>query len=84
MAKYDPLKRYLSRQKTARVDLTFPEVERIIGAMLPKSAMRSQWWANEESASLTHVQVAAWREAGFKAFLEGNDRVRFERQPAGS
>jgi hypothetical protein len=82
MAKYDPLKRYLSRQKTARVDLTFRDVERIIGAMLLNSAARPQWWANEASAASTHVQAAAWREAGYKAFLEGGERVRFERASA--
>ena len=81
MAKYDPLKRYLSRQKTTRVELSFPEVERIIGAMLPKSAHRPQWWANETAADSSHVQSAAWRVAGFKAFLIASERVRFERAP---
>ncbi len=79
MAKYDPLKRYLSRQKAPRVDLTFTEVERIIGAMLPKSAARPQWWANEADTETSHVQVAAWRDAGFKAFLAGPEQVRFEK-----
>jgi hypothetical protein len=79
MAKYDPLKRYLSRQKTVGVDLTFTELERIIGAMLPKSAHRPQWWANETDAETSHVQVAAWRDAGFKAFLVGSEQVRFEK-----
>ena len=79
MAKYDPLQRYLSKRKTARVDLTFVEIERIIGAMLPKSAQRSQWWGNETSATSTQVQVAAWREAGFEAFLAPGEWVRFEK-----
>jgi len=78
MAKYDPLKRYLSRQKALRVDLTFTEVERIIGAMLPKSAQRPQWWANETDAETSHVQ-AAWRDVGFKAFLVDAEQVRFEK-----
>lgn len=78
MAKYDPLKRYLSRQK-ASLDLTFPEIERIVGAMLPKSAHRQQWWANETSPTTSHVQIAAWRDAGFRAALVATERVRFER-----
>jgi hypothetical protein len=81
MAKYDPLKKYLSRQKAARLELSFVEMERILGAMLPKSANRAPWWANEASALTTHVQCAAWREAGYAAFLIlGADRVRFERR----
>lgn len=79
MAKYEPLRRYLSRQKTMEVCLTFTEVERIIGAMLPKSAQRPQWWANETAEGTTHVQVAAWRDVGFKAFLAGAEEVRFEK-----
>ncbi|MBO9707976.1 MAG: hypothetical protein J7521_07180 [Caulobacter sp.] len=83
MAKYDPLSGYLRRQKTDRLELSFAEIERIVGAMLPKSAARPQWWANETDPSGRHVQIRAWREAGFAAFLiAGADRVRFERRPA--
>lgn len=38
MAKYEPLRRYLARQKTARVELTFSDIERLIGAFPPKAA----------------------------------------------
>ncbi len=79
MAKYDPLKRYLIRKRAARVDLTFSEIERIIGAMLPKSALRPQWWANESPPESTHVQASAWRDAGYSARLCGDERVCSER-----
>ena len=76
MAKYDPLKRYLRRQKRARLDLTFPEIERIIGAMLPKRAHQPQWWTTADPVPL---QAEAWGEAGYTARLCGEEKVRFER-----
>ncbi len=80
MGKYDPLKRYLRRQKEERFELTFVEIERIVGAMLPKSAERPQWWANESSPDPSHVQCAAWRDVGLEAHLiAGRDRVEFRR-----
>ncbi len=80
MAKYDPLCGHLRRQRHAEFELTFAEIERILGAMLPKSADRPQWWANVTDPDTTHVQRKAWREAGYDAFLlVGKDRVRFKR-----
>ena len=80
MAKYDPLCGHLRRQRQAELELTFTEIERILGAMLPKSAARPQWWANETGPGTTHVQRSAWRDAGYDAFLMvGKDRVRFSR-----
>ena len=77
MGKYDGLGRYLRRQRLDEFELSFTDVERLILDILPKSASRPQWWANERGLS-THVQCAAWMEAGFDAFLlPGKDRVRF-------
>ena len=76
MAKYEPLRRYLARQKTARVDLTFAEIERLIGALLPKRAQSPNWWnPGDEDA----VQAQAWRSAGFVAGLNGREQVRFDK-----
>ncbi|AYV48232.1 hypothetical protein CFHF_07760 [Caulobacter flavus] len=81
MGKYDPLGGYLRRLKTDSVDLGFAEIERILGAMLPKSAQRPQWWANQIDPQGRHVQTRAWREAGYDAFPEaGAERVRFVRR----
>ncbi|NQE64364.1 hypothetical protein [Caulobacter sp. RHG1] len=83
MGKYDPLGGHLRRLRTDRVQLDFAEIERILGAMLPKSAQRPQWWANEIDPKGAHVQVRAWREAGYDAFLETSaERVRFVRRQA--
>lgn len=80
MGKYDPLRDYLKRQKADAFELTFAEIERRLGALLPNSAALPQWWANEAAPLSTHVQCCAWRDAGFEAFLvKGADRVRFRR-----
>ena len=80
MGKYDALGGHLRRQRLAQVEVSFTEIERIIHAQLPRSAERSEWWANDRDAH-THVQSKAWREAGYAAFLlVGKDRVRFERR----
>jgi len=80
MAKYDPLGGYLRRQRSTEFELTFAEIERLIGAMLPHSAERPQWWANVADPDTTHVQRKAWGDAGYEAFLVvGKDRVRFRR-----
>lgn len=52
----------------------------MLGAFLPNRAARPQWWANETSPGSNHVQTAAWRDAGFNAFLESGERARFERR----
>ncbi len=80
MGKYDPLRDYLKRQRADEFELTFVEIERRLGAMLPKSAARPEWWANVAASDTTHVQREAWRAAGFDAFLlRGAERVRFRR-----
>ena len=81
MAKYDPLKRFLRRSTRPEVEMSFADIERVIGGMLPKSAERPQWWANETDPSSRHVQIDAWREAGYDALLiAGAEKVIFRRR----
>jgi hypothetical protein len=81
MAKYDPLGNYLRRKGGAELELSFADIERIIGTMLPNSAARPQWWANEVAADSRHVQARAWLGAGYEAFLiRDAERVRFARR----
>ena len=81
MAKYDPLRRYLRRQRGAEIELSFAEIERILGAMLPHAASRPEWWIEDISAQVKGVQQAAWRDAGYRAFLiKQSERVHFRRQ----
>lgn len=85
MAKYDPLHTYLRRKSIRELELSFVEIERILGAMLPNSAAQPQWWANETCADKRHVQSRAWRTAGYDALLiSGADRVRFTRRAKAS
>jgi hypothetical protein len=63
MSKYDSLSRYLAGQDS-KVTLTFDAIERILGFALPRSARRHPaWWSN---GSHSHVQAAAWLNAGFE------------------
>ena len=61
MAKYDPLFEHLCRAGDAPVEMTFDEIEVLVGA-LPPSASRQAWWANEAGGS-RHVQASAWLNA---------------------
>lgn len=81
MGKYDPLYDYLRRKGLSELEMSFADVERVIGELLPKSAARAQWWGNELSDESRHVQRRAWRRAGYDAFLlEGKELVRFRRR----
>ena len=48
MAKYAPLTTYLRRQKLAEVHLSFRDIERIVGGILPKAANDARWWLAAE------------------------------------
>ena len=76
MAKYDPLGAYLARQGEDEFELSFEEVERIVGDALPASASRPQWWADGDD---NHVQSRSWQSAAYEAFLLPQGRVLFRR-----
>jgi hypothetical protein len=83
MAKYDPLRNFLHRRRrTPECELTFAEIERVIGAMLPKAAQRHEWWAGFGPADYEAVQRKAWASVGFEARpVVERERVRFVRAP---
>jgi len=65
MAKYEALGAYLKRQLGDRVPMTFAEIEKIIGAKLPRSAREYRpWWGN---SAANHVNAKAWLDAGFES-----------------
>lgn len=80
MAKYDPFGAYLSLRRDEEFEISFEEVERILGDALPLSASRPQWWANETDPDSSHVQSRSWRNAGYDAFLLPRGRVLFGRR----
>jgi hypothetical protein len=56
MAKYDPLGRFLRRARSSDdVILTFVDIERIIGTLLPKASRDPSWWSNSLSADRASV-----------------------------
>jgi hypothetical protein len=62
--------------------MTFREVERVLGFRLPESARQHRpWWSNNVS---THVNAAAWREAGWRTARVdmGGEKVTFVREQA--
>lgn len=60
--KYDPLFEYLQAQPdTGLLELSFAEVEEILGRRLPSSALTTRaWWANSPT-----TQGAVWQKAGW-------------------
>ena len=63
MSKYSLLEEYLRAQQGDSCVLTFSQIEEIIGARLPASAMwHEQWWGNDK----THTQACSWMRAGWK------------------
>lgn len=82
--KYEPLRRRLINEIDPVVELSFDEIERIIGASLPRSArVHSAWWSNSPDG---HVNAQAWLAAGFRseAVDLNRGRLRFRRQSAAS
>ena len=84
MAKYDPLHAYLKRQKGDVCELSFREIENLIGYLLPKGASEPSWWGNiVDGSSARAVQRQAWLGAGFRAQLHHKtDHVAFTRVEA--
>ncbi|MNS31442.1 hypothetical protein D3C72_634990 [compost metagenome] len=79
MAKYEPLVRYLRRQKAIEVELSFWDIERIVGGFLPKASADMKWWRVEDAPSAM-PQQRAFAQAGFTPEPELRaEKVRFVR-----
>jgi hypothetical protein len=64
-AKYQPLYLHLAAQSVSVLQMTFREIEAVVGQGLPASAVRDRtWWANTQHAS--RVQARAWLAAGYE------------------
>jgi len=76
MSKYTPLEKFLDYSKTYNnvLNMSFDDIEEIIGDALPDSAYKhAAWWANEKHGSHSHAK--AWMQAGWKV-----DGVDFDRK----
>jgi hypothetical protein len=63
MGKYSPLGDFLRKQRSTHVSITFAEIERIVGAKLPKSQRYPAWWSNNP---WNNVMTQVWLDAGFE------------------
>jgi hypothetical protein len=64
MSKYQPLGDHLRQQNKDLVPMRFEEIERIIGAPLPKtSQVYRAWWSNNPS---NNVMTRVWLDAGYE------------------
>jgi hypothetical protein len=81
-SRYWALRDYLRRQSDPRLELSFNEIEEIIGNPLPPSAYAPRWWTNGKSLRNNPLWQEAWMSAGYDATLvRGSDRVEFRRRP---
>lgn len=82
MSLFDPLRRFLCLQRSEQLDMSFEEIERIIGHALPANANSPLWWSllgqGEDDPAV------AWRKAGYKAHLSAPKKVVFRRIAARS
>ena len=64
-SKYDPLSDYLVDSSSRSIQMTFVQIERILGFDLPASARQySAWWANESGG--THSHARSWLDASYE------------------
>lgn len=63
MGKYSGLGDYLRAQTRHEVPMTFAEIERVIGAKLPRSHKYRAWWSNN---AFNSVMTKTWLEAGYR------------------
>ncbi len=77
MPKYDPLAAYLRRHGREELFLSFRDIERILGGILPKASRSETWWATNGDAP----QSRAWSSAGFEPQVDFRaETVRFIRK----
>ena len=82
MSKYTPLRDYLHRQTSDKLELTFIEIERIIGSQLPPSAYAPRWWISARNSRRNPLWQEAWLSVGYDATLmQGSNCVAFRKLP---
>jgi len=62
-SKYEKLAEYLKELDVEKINLTFDEIEDILGEPLPGAAMKRAWWAN--SATNNHA-LNGWMDVGWE------------------
>jgi hypothetical protein len=78
MGLYDRLERRLANEKATDLELSFDEIEMVLGKPLPKVANRPSFWENPSNREHFSGMKKAIKSAGFLAHLvDGQARVRF-------
>ncbi|MDR6302571.1 hypothetical protein GGQ85_000247 [Nitrobacter vulgaris] len=68
MSVYDPLRHKLAANASQSLQMSFAEIEMLIGRSLPPSAYAyDAWWANEDPKKTAHSHSRAWIMAGYTA-----------------
>lgn len=80
IAKYNPLRDYLSTFRATQLQVAFEQIENIIGCELETDAYTfKSWWENDRN----HAQAFAWLEAGWQVYDVDlpQQKVIFRREP---
>ncbi len=80
IAKYNPLRDYLSTFRATQLQMAFQQIESIIGCELETGAYTfKSWWDNDRK----HAQAFGWLEAGWQVYdVDLPQRmVTFRREP---
>ena len=82
MGKYSPLRVFLETQGKDRIAMSFDEIERLLGEMLPASKKYPAWWSNNPS---NNPMTKEWLAAGFETgeVDVGRESVVFSRVSGG-
>ena len=75
--KYKALAEYLYEKWDRKIELTYGEIEMILGFSLPPTAYSfpQSYWANTE----THSYASSWLAIGYKAKVESVQKIVFTR-----
>lgn len=65
MSKYSIFGEYLGKRPEKQIELSFEQIEEILGFRLPPTAYKQRaWWSNNTRNS---VMTKVWRKAGFRS-----------------
>ncbi|RTL54722.1 MAG: hypothetical protein EKK40_02745 [Bradyrhizobiaceae bacterium] len=78
--RYEKLRDYLQKQTRDEFELSFTEIEDIVGFPLPRTSQRARFWEKERNPEDAMPQRNAIRDGGFEATrLSDATGVRFRR-----
>lgn len=64
MGKYEPLRKFLASQNKDQIQMSFAEIEAVLGEPLPASKRFPAWWSNN---TMNNVMTKEWLAAGFQS-----------------